>query len=283
MNLSQKIIFLILVSTLNSCESFNSGKKTNEDVDNNRFEIILREFVNNETRITYAIEDSGSKTLLVFVHGSPGSWNAFKAYFEIDSLIKKFDLMSVDRPGYGESNDGISEPSLLKQANSIHKCVNSFRYQNVILIGHSLGGPIIAKMVMVYPNNYDGLLLLAPSIDPELEKKEWYRSLIKTKLGSWITPKDFVTSNDEILELKNELKEMSGSWNSIETPTILIHGTKDMLVPVENADFAKRMMRNSVLEVKLLEGVNHFILWTQKEEVIKSILDLEEIIYSTDG
>jgi len=103
---------------------------------------------------------------------------------------------------------------------------------------------------MEYPNNYHGLLLLVPSIDPELEKKEWYRSIIDTKLGRCLTPKDFVTRNNEILGLKNELKEMSDSWNSIETPMILIHGTKNMLVPVENTDFAKRMMKDSMLEVK---------------------------------
>jgi len=62
-------------------------------VDNSRFEIKLRLFVNNESRISYAIENCGSRILLVFVHGSPGGRNAFKSYFEIDSLVEKFDLL----------------------------------------------------------------------------------------------------------------------------------------------------------------------------------------------
>jgi pimeloyl-ACP methyl ester carboxylesterase len=40
-----------------------------------------------------------------------------------------------------------------------------------ILVGHSLGGPVAARLAMDYPDEVGGLILVAPSIDPELEKK----------------------------------------------------------------------------------------------------------------
>ncbi len=42
--------------------------------------------------------------------------------------------------------------------------------QKTILVGHSLGGPVIARTAMDYPDLVDGLILVGGSIDPEMEK-----------------------------------------------------------------------------------------------------------------
>ncbi|HEY5692223.1 MAG TPA: alpha/beta hydrolase [Cyclobacteriaceae bacterium] len=39
----------------------------------------------------------------------------------------------------------------------------------IILIGHSLGGTVIARMTMDSPELVDGVVMVAPSIDPEIE------------------------------------------------------------------------------------------------------------------
>src|SRR3546814_16092495 len=46
-----------------------------------------------------------------------------------------------------------------------------------IVVGHSLGGPIAAKLAMDYPDRVRGLLLLAPSVAPALEAPRWYQRL----------------------------------------------------------------------------------------------------------
>lgn len=214
------------------------------------------------------------RSLIVFIHGSPGSWTAFLEYFKIDSLTKKTDLVSVDRPGFGKSNRGWPEPDLARQSELIHEVISTYQHPNKILVGHSLGGPVIARMAMDYPDHYNGLLFIAPSIDPEQEKKEWYRNLIKTKVGGWFTPEDFWTSNEEIVPLKAELSKMLPLWEHIKAKSIVLQGTRDMLVPAENAAFAKNMMKDSILEVRYLENVNHFIPWTHTKHVVKSIFDL---------
>ena len=144
------------------------------------------------------------------------------------------------------------------------------------MIGHSLGGPVIGRMAMDFPNSYTGLIFVAPSIDPELEVDEWYRGVLDTYMGSFFTPKEFEVSNDEILPLKEELQLMLPYWGQITIPSIIIQGTEDSLVPKENADFAQKMMVDTLTTIELLEGVDHFIPWTHPEEIVKAIQQITD-------
>ena len=63
---------------------------------------------------------TGSDTLptLFFVHGTPGSWNAFEHYLADKRLMLKFRMVSIDRPGFGYSDYGQPE-HLAKQSDII--------------------------------------------------------------------------------------------------------------------------------------------------------------------
>ncbi len=266
---------LTVIACLSSCIEFKiSDEEAKEALNESSADIHFANLQVDGRNMHYAYTKGGKEALVVFVHGSPGSWSAFIDYFKADSLLKKVDFLAVDRAGFGNSGYGTAEPSIEKQAMQIKEVTDQFAHARKILIGHSLGGPVIARMAMDYPQDFDGLVLVAPSIDPAMEKDEWYRKLIKTKVGGAFTPKEFEVSNDEILPLKEELELMLPLWKRIQIPTILIQGTKDKLVPKENADFAIKMMPDSLLDVRLLEGVNHFIPWGQSEEITKAIQQL---------
>jgi pimeloyl-ACP methyl ester carboxylesterase len=115
-----------------------------------------------------------SSTVIIFVHGSPGGWDAFMPYFRIPELREHFRLISVDRPGYGKSSFGKSEPSLKKQAATLSKVFDFLSPENkVILVGHSLGGPVIAQLAIDFSERIHALLFIAASMDPDLEKTKW--------------------------------------------------------------------------------------------------------------
>jgi pimeloyl-ACP methyl ester carboxylesterase len=234
----------------------------------------LDQIIVGQRTLNYAFIDSDKEVLVVFIHGSPGSWNAFVDYFKIDSLLQKVDMISIDRPGFGDSDRGWPEPSMEKQAYYLHQVIETFSHKKKILVGHSLGGPVIARMTMDYPDYYSGAVYLAPSIDPEMEKNEWYRGLIQTQVGGALTPEDFWVSNEEIVPLKEELVEMLPLWSRIKTPAIVVQGTKDVLVPPENAEFARNMLPDTLVEVRYLERVNHFIPWSHPQVVVQAILDM---------
>ncbi len=264
---------MVLLVVLGACEfrmDDESAKETLEPIINIQFGDLLI----NKQNIHYAYTNQGKDQLIAFIHGSPGSWNAFIDFFKADTLLSDFDVVSIDRPGFGNSNFGIAEKSIEKQALYMHQVLKRFKHKKKIIIGHSLGGPVVARIAMGYPNSYSGIILVAPSIDPEMEKDEWYRKIINTQIGSLLTPKEFEVSNKEILSLKKELEYMLPYWKELRIPTIIIHGSDDSLVPVENVAFVERMLADSILEVQIIQDANHFIPWSHPSAVIKAIRQL---------
>jgi pimeloyl-ACP methyl ester carboxylesterase len=215
-----------------------------------------------------------NKTPLLFVHGSPGAWDAFKNYFKKDSLVQKYKLMSIDRPGFGYSDFGKQEISLEKQAACIAPVLKQQK-QSVILVGHSLGGPVIARLAMDYPEQVKALVFIAPSIDPSLEKTKWIQYPAHWKATRWLVPRVLRVCNEEILPLKKELEKMLPLWKNITVPVVFIQGGKDKLVPKENLDFARKVLTETQIKEFFYPEYNHFIPFTHPDIVEKAILQLD--------
>ena len=234
-----------------------------------RMEIKFDSIQVNDKQVHFAFAENDNDTLLAFVHGSPGSWNAFIEYFKIDSLFDQMDMVSVDRPGYGNSEFGMPEYSVEEQASQIHQAFEQFSHGTKILIGHSMGGGIVARMAMDYPESYHKLVLLAPTLDPDLEGEEWYNTLAKTRVGGALIPTEMWVSNEEIMALSAELELMLDLWPQVTCEIVMMHGTKDWIVPFENVDFIRAQVADSLLTIIEMEGVNHFIPFTHIEEVVE--------------
>ena len=228
----------------------------------------------NNRKIHYASIGNDSLPLVIFVHGSPGSWDAFISFFKDSTLYSRAKIISVDRPGFGKSGLGKVETSLEEQASLLLPLLKLNKSKKLpLLVGHSLGGPVICRMAMDYPKLAGGLLLIAPSIDPGLEKNEWYRHIGDFFLVRPLLPKEFDVSNREILPLKKELIKMVPLWKNIIIPVTVIQGDKDDLVPPGNAYFAQKMLINSKVKLQILNGVNHFIPWSRPGVIKKAIHD----------
>ncbi len=218
-----------------------------------------------------------SKQALLFVHGSPGSWDNFLYFLNDKTLLEKYQLISVDRPGFGKSGNGIPERSLAKQAELINE-VLVLENTSAILIGHSYGGPVIVRMAIDYPEYADGLVLVAGSVDPELEETKWYQIPVHYKILSWILPDIIYSTNEEILALKNELIEMKPGWEKINQPVSIIQGGKDNLVPKENADFAQKMLVNANVYMAIDFEMNHFVPWNRPQLIKNEIHRIDSVI-----
>ncbi len=226
--------------------------------------------------IHYAEIGSDTLPMVVFLHGAPGSWSAFIDYFKDSTLYSLVHLVSVDRPGYGYSNFGRPETSLKNQALLLKPILEKNRSgKPAIIVGHSLGGPVAAHMAIDSPELVGCVIMLAPSIDPELEPEEWYRLPLYLPIVRWILPTTFDMTNREIYHLKDELEYMLPLWKNIQAYTTVIQGGKDKLVHPGNADFAKKMIVNAPIELVIDPEMGHFVLWTHpniiKETIIKHI------------
>ncbi|MEQ8473848.1 MAG: alpha/beta hydrolase [Marinoscillum sp.] len=270
-------ILVICLLLLSSCIDFSISEEEMIKAFEGKLNQPVSETISiDSNHIHYVYVESGRKNLAVFIHGSPGSWSAFMDYMKNDSLLKLYDMVSIDRPGFGKSDPGRPVASLEEQARQMNAVIEQFPHENKVWIGHSLGGPVAARVAMDFPDQVQSMILIAPSIYPAMERYEWYRTWIDTRVGGWFTPQDFWVSNEEILPLKEELRLMLPMWKKISVPTVVIQGTEDDLVPKENAEFARRMIRDTLIDIRYLNEVNHFIPWSHPAEVIKAMDDLAE-------
>ncbi|MGC3943300.1 MAG: alpha/beta hydrolase [Chryseolinea sp.] len=266
---------LAIAISFHSCMSFRmSSREVDEFFKSQNVEAKQKEYTTDNHQIHYVSAGDSTGPLVLFVHGSPGSLSAFIRYLADTSLLAKGLLVTTDRPGFGYSNFGHGVASLSAQA-SILKPLLVQHKQNrpVILIGHSLGGPLIARMAMDYPELIDGLIIVAGSIDPELEPNEvWFRAPLATPFLSWLLPRSLRASNEEIYHLKPELEKMLPHWSDIRCPVIVIQGRKDSLVPAENAEFARKQLVNAPVEFVFKDDMDHFVPWSNPELIHDAII-----------
>ncbi len=215
-----------------------------------------------------AVGDPSLPTIF-FVHGSPGSAENFQVYLADTSLAKQAQLVAIDRPGFGFSDYGTVERSVEEQAALLAEALKAATQKPAILVGHSYGGPVIARMAMDYPELVKSLVIIAGSISPELEPREWWRPVVDFPLVRWILPASLRVSNQEIHALYDELERMMPLWKTIQCPVIVFQGESDSLVPAGNADFAALMVPDSLVTIKMVELGDHFIVWSRKNEVVK--------------
>ena len=272
------IVLIAPVLFLHSCvPSFRmSSKEVDTYFKNKKLTASQHKYKYEWRDINYVSAGDTTKPLVLFVHGSPGSLDAFIEFLTLDTLRKNAFLITTDRPGFGYSNFGNAEPSLKKQALSLRPILEKYRHHKpIILVGHSLGGPLIVKMAMEYPELVDGLIIVAGSIDPALEPNEtWFRAPLATPFLSWILPGAFRASNEEIYQLKPELEEMIPYWKNVTCPVIVIQGKVDDLVPYENVNFAKKMLVNAPVEYVIVDDMNHFVPWSNPELITGAVLKM---------
>jgi pimeloyl-ACP methyl ester carboxylesterase len=227
------------------------------------------------THIHYAKTGFDSLPTIVFIHGTPGSWDAFSGYMRDKDLLQHFRMVSIDRPGFGYSDFG-KVFHLKKQAELIEPVLKKLQNgKPVYLAGHSLGGPLIVQLAADEPQLCQGLIIISGSVDPAIEKAEkWRPWLFKTPLN-FLIPGAFKPSNEELWYLKKDLVRLKDDFARITCPVYFIHGDVDTWVPISNVDYARKLLVNTnTIGELVLPGGNHFIPWTKFNEIKNMFLEL---------
>ncbi|AOP33419.1 hydrolase [Leptospira tipperaryensis] len=223
---------------------------------------------------------SENQNIIIFIHGSPGGWQNYSWYLGDKVLTSSFCILSIDRPGFGKSNAELSIPDVERQASILAKAILEFQKSisatgkgKIILVGHSYGGPIAARIASLRDLKIDGLLLLAAPLSADAEEIQWYNRIADWGWVKSLLPSEINHSNAEMLPLKKQLLELESFWKNIRCKTIIIHGKKDSLVPYQNLEFFQTQLSNTLLKTISLEDENHFIPWTQKDLIRKTLLE----------
>ena len=263
----------MLSFSLQACINPTSSVKPDIEKFEKNYGNQVRIFQGKNQILSYHWTGDVSKPPVIFVHGSPGSWDGWAHFLVDENLQKNFHLIAVDRPGYGGSGKGNTEPSLEKQAEAILEPLKfNTSHLPAILVGHSYGGPVIARAAMDHPEQVAGLVFVAASVSPALEHFSWYQE----PAGWWpirsLIPTDLRVCNEEIIALKTELEKMLPLWPAITAPTVLIQGDVDDLVPPANLDFLlEKLTQAKVVSTVRITGMNHFIPWRVPEVIFDGI------------
>ncbi len=213
--------------------------------------------------------------LLLFIHGAPGSANNFYKYLADTTLQRRARLLSLDRPGYGYSSYGHAEVSIEQQAEAVHEIIKTKSgNQKVVVIGHSYGGPIAAKMAMDYPERVAAVVMLAPVIDPAHEPLFWYSNFAAWKATRWMLSPAWKVSGAEKFAHARALKDIEAGWGKLQVPVVHLHGEKDELAPPVNADFSSRHIPPASLRLIRMPKAGHLIPFVEYPEVQAEILRL---------
>lgn len=182
---------------------------------------------------------------LIFLHG----WGQNIAMMEpiATPFSKEFRIIIVDLPGFGESSEPEFDWSLYDYMECIHLLLQKLSIENPILLGHSFGG----KISLLYGANYpvSKLALFGSPYKKEIQKISTKTKVLKTlkkvpginKLEGFakkhIGSTDYknaskmmrqIMVNHVNLDIREEIKK-------IKAPTLLIWGTLDEAVPLEQA------------------------------------------------
>lgn len=271
------VILLLWLVLAQSCMKMRiSDKKAKQEFTEAGVELKTPVKTSNGFPLHYAQTGNDTMPTLLFVHGTPGSWDAFKSYLKNKELLQNYRIISVDRPGFGYSDFG-NAMNLSQQTEIIAAWMDSINNnKQFIIIGHSLGGPMAIKLAAARPQYTKAIVLLAGSQDPAAEKPEkWRPVLFKTPLN-YLLPGALRPSNEELWYLKKDLKEMGADFEKITCPVYIMHGKKDMLVPYSNVAYTEKMLtKTDSVFVTTFEKENHFIVWTREKEIVELLLKLK--------
>lgn len=225
--------------------------------------VRLGEPLNVDLSVLRAGSSTGPR--LILVHGTPGSAASWADY--LLAPPPGLELIALDRPGFGSSGPEGAVTGLAEQAAAVAALLPEDG-RPVVLLGHSLGGPVVARVAAEHPDRVTGLVLLAASLDPALEKIHPLQHLGAAAVVRGMLPRAIRNANAELMALEPELRALAPMLAGIRARVVIVHGTRDDLVPVENVAFTQAMLSGArCVDTVLLEGLNHFLPWNSAPAV----------------
>lgn len=219
--------------------------------------------------IGYLVAGDPRAARVLLVHGTPGAAEGWTDY--LLAPPPGAEVLAIDRPGFGRSAPQRAVTSLAAQAAAVSALLPRDG-RLAVLVGHSLGGSVAARVAAEQPRRVGALVLLAAALDPRLERVHALQRVAAWPLLRALLPRAIRNANAELTTLGDELLELSALLGRIRAPVLIVHGDADALVPVANAAFARaRLSAARCCCTRLLPGQNHFLPWQAEREVRQAI------------
>lgn len=255
---------------------------------------------NDGTRIYYEIDGPTDAEPVVFVEGlAYGTW---MWDWQRDPLTEEYRTVVLDNRGTGNSDTPEGPYTVAGMAGDVEAVLDEAGLNEVHLVGASLGGMIAQEYALGYdraqsltllcttPGGEEARPIPAETVDRMLNVPEEYgpSETIRHKMTPAFTD-EFRAENPEIIDrivdwrLETDPSEQAYEWQSaaatafdasdrlgeVSVPTLILHGTADRVVPVENADLLADGIPGA--ELVTLEGAPHLLFIERADRVTDEI------------
>lgn len=140
-------LFVIIMSALTGCQSAMIGGQSR----------IVEGTAIAPDGVTIAYDVRGrGKTTLFFIHG----WCSNRAFWreQLDALADEYRIVAIDLPGHGASGHDRATWSCTAFGADVQVVAESLNLKRIILIGHSLGGPVALDAAQRMPGRVIGVI-----------------------------------------------------------------------------------------------------------------------------
>lgn len=122
------------------------------------------------------------RRLLVLVHGAASNMTRWSELVENTSLKDDWDILRLDLRGHGDSL-WRGRLQLNTWSRDICEILDHERYQDAVIVGHSLGAQVAMDMATRYPSRVAGLILIDPVFFAALYARfKWF---YRTRFLAW--------------------------------------------------------------------------------------------------
>ena len=237
-------------------------------------------------QISYQTAGEGPVSL-VFVHG----WTCDRSYWrgQLEFFAQNHRVVALDLAGHGESGLNRDDWTLPAFGQDVVAVMDSLELKRVVLIGHSMGGPVIVEAARIAPQNVIGLVGVdtlqdpdAPSMTQEAVRRsiERFEKSFKSAMRELVSVAMFVSDSDPTLKswivedmasavpevgigaLRSTLIWQSTSRSealaALPAPLRLINSS---LFPTNSAALERYGM-----DVVIMSGVGHFLMMEAPEK-----------------
>lgn len=187
-------------------------------------------------------ETKNSRVALLHLHGNGENLETVR----YSGLLERFQQLNVsflviDYPGYGNSGGKPSEESLLQSAEaSVHFLSKRFPGQRIVVCGWSLGASVA---ILTAAKSPDVAGLIAMSAWTSL------RDVAILHFPRWM-----------VKVMPAEQYDSLGASKSVRCPTLLIHGERDSLIPVQQGEAIATKLPNLDQWLRIPEAEHNDLL-----------------------
>ena len=116
----------------------------------------VQDFPSADGVMIHAESWNDGNPVIVLVHG----WSCDGSYWanQVADLAKDHRVVTIDLAGHGQSQAGRKAYTMAAFGQDVAAVLNGWDLDNVILVGHSMGGAVITEAALAVPDRVKGLI-----------------------------------------------------------------------------------------------------------------------------